>query len=218
MWGTRTMGKVGTYPRSSHPSLTLGYSNEYRNHMPLGLVRYQQSQQSHFVTFSCYRRLRLLDTPAMRDLVVAALEQTRRRFSLRVYGFVIMPEHVHLLVSEPERALLANAIQSLKISAARGSARARTFNGDRAPLWYRRYYDRNIRSYSDFTEKLGYIHRNPVKRGLVERAEDWTWSSFRHYANGEDCGVEIESEWTARMRERAAGRLAPAIELNQKLA
>jgi REP-associated tyrosine transposase len=179
--------------------------------MPRGLVRYQQSQESHFVTFSCYRRLRLLDTPAMRDLVVAKLEQTRRRFSFHVYGFVVMPEHVHLLLSEPERALLANAIQSLKIAAAKRSAATREFDGKHSPLWYKRYYDRNIRSYTDFLEKLGYIHRNPVKRGLVEKAEDWKWSSFRHYARGEDCGVELESEWTARKRERAAGRLAPTV-------
>jgi hypothetical protein len=52
-------------------------------------------------------------------------------------------------------------------------------------------------------EKLRYIHRNLVKRGLVERPEDWGWSSFRHYANREVGMVEIESEWTTRIRERA---------------
>ena len=51
-------------------------------------------------------------------------------------------------------------------------------------------------------EKLRYIHRNPVKRRLVERPEDWRWSSFRHYASGEIGVVEIESQWTARIRER----------------
>ena len=54
-----------------------------------------------------------------------------------------------------------------------------------------------------FVEKLRYIHRNPVQRGLVERPEDWKWSSFRHYISGEPGAVEIESEWTARHRERA---------------
>jgi putative transposase len=155
------------------------------------------------VTFTCYRRLRHLDDPAMRDLVVAVLEQTRLRFSLLVYGFVVMPEHVHFLVSEPERALLANAIQSFKIATAKRSASDREVDGERSPLWQKRYYDRNLRSYSDFMEKLRYVHRNPVARGLVEKPEDWKWSSFCHYATGEDCGVEIESEWTARKRERS---------------
>ena len=51
-------------------------------------------------------------------------------------------------------------------------------------------------------EKLRYLHRNPVKRGLVEKPEDWAWSSFRHYLTGEEGMVEIESEWTGRRRER----------------
>ena len=71
----------------------------------------------------------------------------------------------------------------------------------------------NIRNYPQFVEKLRYIHRNPVKQGLCDRAEDWQWSSFRHYATGAEGRVEIESEWTARKRERAEGRLCPTVEL-----
>jgi hypothetical protein len=52
-----------------------------------------------------------------------------------------------------------------------------------------------------FVEKLRYIHRNPIVRGLVERPEDWLWSSFRHYSTGANGVVEIESQWTARRRE-----------------
>jgi hypothetical protein len=72
-------------------------------------------------------------------------------------------------------------------------------------FWQKRYYDFNIRNYPQFVEKLRYIHRNPVKAGLCERPEDWEWSSFRHYAIGCEGRVEIESEWTARKRERAVG-------------
>ena len=80
-------------------------------------------------------------------------------------------------------------------------------------FWQKRYYDFNIRKYPQVVEKLRYTHRNPVKAGLCERPEDWAWSSFRHYATGCEGRVEIESEWTARKRERAAGRLCPAVEL-----
>ena len=66
-----------------------------------------------------------------------------------------------------------------------------------------RYYDFNVWSERKFVEKLRYIHRNPVHRGLVARPEDWPWSSFRHYATGETGVVEIESQWTVRKRERA---------------
>src|SRR5579864_6820814 len=71
-------------------------------------------------------------------------------------------------------------------------------------FWQKRYYDRNVRDEREFVEKLRYIHRNPVKAGLCELPEGWPWSSFRHYALREKGIVEIESEWTARDRERQA--------------
>ena len=88
----------------------------------------------------------------------------------------LMPEHVHMLVSEPEVGLLAVVLQALKISF------ARRWTKHDPPVWQRRYYDHNVRNYESFVEKLRYIHRNPVTRGLVEKPEDWKWSSFRHYS------------------------------------
>src|SRR6185312_7986325 len=71
----------------------------------------------------------------------------------------------------------------------------------RARFWQRRYYDFNVWTEKKRVEKLRYIHRNPVRRGLVEKPEDWPWSSFRHYATGEAGPVEIESHWTWSRRE-----------------
>ena len=108
-----------------------------------------------------------------------------------------MPEHVHLLVSEPERSLLATAIQAMKQSVAR-----RLVPCNSGHFWQPRYYDFNVWSEHKRLEKLNYMHWNPVKRGLVSRPEDWVWSSFRHYATGCEGTVEIESQWTAQRRER----------------
>ena len=69
-------------------------------------------------------------------------------------------------------------------------------------FWQARYYDFNVWTEAKRIEKLRYIHRNPVKRGLVQDPEDWPWSSFRHYVSGVEGVVEIESQWTARKRER----------------
>lgn len=115
-----------------------------------------------------------------------------------------MPEHIHLLISEPRGVLLAKAIQALKLSVA--------VQRKERPFWQPRYYDFNVYTSRKRIEKLRYIHRNPVRRGLCAGPEDWQWSSFRHYATGCETQVEIESEWTARKRERAAGRLRPKIE------
>ena len=75
-------------------------------------------------------------------------------------------------------------------------------------FWQKRYYDFNIRNYPRFVEKLRYMHRNPVNRELVELPGDWEWSSFRHYLSGVEGVVEIESQWTARRRERL-GEVTP---------
>jgi putative transposase len=84
--------------------------------MTRGLRRFQESGQSHFVTFSCYHRQPNFSTAELFDLFVLCLENTRRQFGLCVYGYVVMPEHVHLLMSEPPQARLADAIHDLKLS------------------------------------------------------------------------------------------------------
>ena len=165
--------------------------------MPWGLKRFHQSRNLHFLTSSCYHRLPYFQSIHSRTTFESSLEMARKKYNLCVYGYVVMPEHVHMLVNEPEQDTLAKAIQSLKQSVARTLAlRADT------PFWQARYYDFNVWSERKFKEKLRYIHRNPVERGLVDRPEDWPWSSFRHYMNGEPGLVEIESEWTGRKREK----------------
>src|SRR2546426_1143462 len=166
--------------------------------MPWGLRRFQQSRQLYFLTFSCFHRRPNFASLPSRTKFESSLERVRQQYGLLVYGYVVMQEHVHLLVSEPERDTLARAVQSLKQSVARRLA-LRAVD----PFWQARYYDFNVWSEKKFVEKLRYIHRNPVQCGLVARPEDWVWSSFRHYATGEAGAVEIKSQWTARRREQA---------------
>jgi len=173
---------------------------DYTSKVPRGLYRFHHSGSAHFITFTCYHRYPHLRDPAVRDLFGQALERTHGLYRMLVYGFVVMPEHVHLLISEPERGTVANAIQSLKICSAKRSKshiyQPQANVGHPVCFWQKRYYDRNVRG-KEFWEKLKYIHRNPVRRGLVEKPEDWPWSSYRHYLAAEDCGVQIES-WRSR--------------------
>src|SRR5437667_4681119 len=74
--------------------------------MPWGLTRFHHSGQSHFVTFCCYHRRQLFTTDASRRIFESALERVRRNYRLYIYGYVVMPEHVHLLLSEPQTAPL----------------------------------------------------------------------------------------------------------------
>jgi putative transposase len=87
--------------------------------MPNGLKRFHQSRQSHFITFTCYRRLPKFADATKYDLFPVCLEDMRCRFAMRIYGYVVMPEHVHLLLSEPEQGTLAEAMHYLKLSFAK---------------------------------------------------------------------------------------------------
>ena len=87
--------------------------------MTEGLRRFHQSRQSHFLTFSCYQRQPRFHAPGACDLFLDCLEAMRQRFAMRIYGYVIMPEHVHLLVSEPTHQTLADAMHFLKLSFAK---------------------------------------------------------------------------------------------------
>jgi putative transposase len=164
--------------------------------MPSHLHRYQQTRDLHFITFSCNGRRPKLGNPSARIVFERALERTRSRYELCVIGYVVMPEHVHLLLSEPENGSLAIALQALKQSV----SRTLTLRAGE-PFWQARYYDFNVWTAKKETEKLKYLHRNPVTRGLVAKPEDWPWSSYRHYASGVEGVVEIESHWTACRRE-----------------
>ncbi len=160
--------------------------------MPRGLIRYEHTGNFHFLTFSCYHRLRHLGETVARDLFEDALERVRVRYRFVVAGYVVMPEHIHLLIGEPRRGGVSSVVHALKLSVA--------MRRPERPFWQARYYDFLVHNEKKSVEKLRYMHRNPVVRGLVARPEDWAWSSFRHYATGEVGVVEIESEWTANRR------------------
>jgi REP-associated tyrosine transposase len=178
----------------------------YPDLMPWSLLRFQQTGDIHFITFSCYRRRPLLQSSASRDYFEATLEHVRRWYGLCIIGYVVMPEHVHLLLTEPERRSLAIAIQMLKQVSGRKLAIP-----DKSPFWQRRYYDRNVRGTEELYNALNYIHYNPVKRGLAEQPSQWRWSSCRHHLTGDDGVIEIESVWTERKRERMA--IVPTVSI-----
>jgi putative transposase len=146
-------------------------------------------------------------------LFLKILERVRRRYRLVVLGYVVMPEHVHLLVSEPQRETLSTAVQPVKLGFVRslecyggrvvaGAPRSRK-NGETwgtltsgtathpERFWQARFYDFNVWTERKRIEKLRYIHRNPVERGLVASPEQWPWSSFRWYLCGEPGPVQI---------------------------
>jgi putative transposase len=183
--------------------------------MPAGLHRTYGAHHLHFITCSCFRRLPLLGTARSRDCFLSILEQTRQRYRFVVLGYVVMPEHFHLLITEPEIGNPSTAMQVLKQRTAhallpkrkrRDPRQQQLFPGAaRRAFWQARFYDFNVWTAKKRVEKLRYMHRNPVKRGLVESPEQWRWSSYRFYLFGESAPVSIEEGWAKiSFRDRAA--------------
>src|SRR5438309_7813191 len=184
--------------------------------MPRRLHRYYGSGYLHFITSSCYQRRPLLNTPRRRTWFLEILEQVRRRYQFVVVGYVVMPEHFHLLMSEPELRDRSVVMQVVKQEFAKKVLRA--LRSRAKPLqsslwaealktrhvWQARFYDFNVWSTGKRIEKLRYMHRNPVKRGLVLEPEQWGWSSFRQYAFAEPGPVVVNEQRPAELKIRRA--------------
>ena len=183
--------------------------------MPSGLHRSYGAHHLHFITCSCYRRLPFLSLPRSRDRFLSILEQVRARYRFVVVGYVVMPEHIHLLITEPEVRNPSTVMQVLKQRSAHVLLRKRKRRDPLQPelfreeprraFWQARFYDFNVWSTKKRIEKLRYMHRNPVTRGLVESPEQWRWSSYRYYLLDEVGPVQVNVGWGAiSFRDRVA--------------
>jgi len=173
--------------------------------MPKDLKRHYGQSDLHFITFCCYHRRLYLETVRARNLFLRMLGEARKKFDFRLIGYVVMPEHVHLLISEPKKGNVSRVLQVLKQRVSRvmrGKKRAvaknqfsLNFGGplkeDRR-FWQRRFYDFNVWSDAKRKEKLHYMHANPVKERLVKHPKEWPWSSFSFYANEQRGLIDID--------------------------
>jgi putative transposase len=173
--------------------------------MPKGLQRRYGQGDCHFVTFSCYHRIPLRKTVRARNLFVKVPAEVRQGYGFLLVGYVVMPDQVHLLISEPRKGTPSKVVQVLKqrVSRALRENRRQTSGQQLQPLpattgeeprrfWQKRFFDFNVWSDAKRKEKLNYMHANPVKKGIVKHAKDWPWSSWAFYHSGESGLVSID--------------------------
>jgi putative transposase len=161
---------------------------------------YDQEQHAQFVTFSCYHRRRMLDCEPLRDTLLELLTQKLTEYSGICSGYVVMPDHVHIVVWFETENTLSCFMKSWKQTSSmklkrmlRGVAPMYASHIPFAdPFWQPKYYPFNLFSEKKAKEKLDYMHKNPVTAGLVEQAIDWRWSSARHYLLNEPSIVPLE--------------------------
>lgn len=162
-------------------------------------VTYNIAGHAHFLTYSCFQRLPLLSKDRTRGWVVEVLHDVRAKFAFDLWAYVLMPEHVHLLIWPRQAPYeMRRILAALKRPV---SVRARAYlEATRNTDWLARLtvtegeqkvfrfwlpgggYDENLWNERPVLEVIEYIHNNPVRRGLVERAIDWPWSSARFWA------------------------------------
>jgi len=123
-----------------------------------------------------------------------------------------MPEHVHLLITEAELGDPSVVMKVIKQAFTRrlkkryrreSAAQGKLWELETGHVWQKRFYDFNVWSERKRIEKLRYMHRNPVKRGLVEQPDQWKWSSFRAYLYGEKGPLRVNfQEWAGELKSR----------------
>ncbi len=159
---------------------------------------------ARFVTFSCQHRLPLFSNPRIALVFVDAMVAVRRRFRMRLFAWVVMPEHIHMLVRPSDGDELGPALRSMKMSVSKrviarwvdmnATILDRIDDGRGRPRFWQKGggFDRVVRSNEEFCREVHYVHRNPAERGLVDRPQDWKWSSVRWWMGMRDGEVECD--------------------------
>jgi putative transposase len=158
------------------------------------LRHYDNLGTARFVTFSTYRRGEYLVEPEAPELLIRYLKDARVKHAIKFLGYVIMPDHIHLVLLPPDGTKLGLVVAEIKSRTAReyfaifGSG----LDGPRV-FWQKRCYDHNCRTIDTVREKIVYCHANPVKRGLVQDPADYPWSSYNWYDGRRDVPFEMDA-------------------------
>jgi len=154
----------------------------------------------HFLTFSCHHRRRILDYDQAKRVVLGCMNSSLKAKRAKCLGFVLMPNHVHVLVWFDALNQLPFFVQQWKHDSSyvineqyeRWNWRYGDTIAEDTPIWQRRYYSFEIYEEAKIQEKLDYMHMNPVRAGLVSVPSEWRWSSARWYHEGRSVGVPKE--------------------------
>ena len=132
-------------------------------------------------------------TPAEFALILQSIEESRCRLGFALCGYVLMPDHWHALLWPSGTLTISRAVQDIKYVSARRINRSRRTQGS---LWQHQFWDRFVRHAREFSQRLEYMHMNPVRKGLVAKEEEWQWSSYKNFTLDESeraaCPIQID--------------------------
>jgi putative transposase len=171
--------------------------------MPL-LRHFDGLNTARFITFCCYRRHKFLTHEAVIGEFLDTLTAMKEKHRFLLLGYVVMPEHVHLVLHPEDGTQLGRVMGELKSKSATGiianqlvsfPADCRVVkNGvERWAIWQPRCYDHNCRTEETVLEKINYCHNNPVRRGLAIDPGAWKWSSYSWYVGDRKVPIVVDT-------------------------
>ncbi|MBI2095064.1 MAG: transposase [Candidatus Omnitrophica bacterium] len=158
-----------------------------------GIRRYFEEGFVYFVTTATKERKQIFCDRKLCRILLVTVEYFKMIFDYQIYGFCIMPDHVHLIIKPTERFDLSFVMKMIKGSFARKVNKLRDQKG---ALWQARYYDEVIRDQKQLWRQVEYVHQNPVVAGIVTQPAEYAFSSFSQYhgiLNSEGRILEIDS-------------------------
>jgi putative transposase len=183
-------------------------------HLSDGRVRkrrksWHKEGHTHELTFTCYHRIPMLAKDRVRRWLVDALDRARKKIGFEVWAYVIMPDHAHVLVwPKHAQATTGRMLHAIKQPTAVRAIRWLRTNSPAflerlrhdlpgGEVQYRLWevgggYDRNMWTADAIWNAVSYIHENPVRKRLVEKAADWRWSSAAWYTGQRDVPLQID--------------------------
>ena len=158
------------------------------------LKHYDNDHSARFITFSCFRRMPFMDLKNAKELLIEQLEIARSNKGFKLLGYVIKPEHIHLVIYPELDTKIGILVGMIKMRMAKKFFRLEDSPSTKIPkaFWQERCYDHNCRSVETIREKINYCHNNPVKRGLVESPGSWIWSSYDWYCGNRDVPISVD--------------------------
>jgi putative transposase len=151
--------------------------------------RYPNEGFPYLVTTNVKDRQPLFTEHYCCQIVIDSIRFLRTHLGHRVHAYVLMPDHVHLVVTPRESSDVSRVMHSLKLHTAREIGALLESKGG---VWQARFYERALRTPRDVEEAIAYVHDNPIRAGLAEKPEDYDWSSYRAYILGEPTPIDVD--------------------------
>jgi REP-associated tyrosine transposase len=163
---------------------------------------------SYFVTTKCWQGRCIFQVPEIADILLQTIFDYRERKAYLLHEFVVMPDHLHLLLTPSASTTLEKAIQLVKGGS---SHRIHKEHNQKMEIWQQGFYDWTIRDAQDWQTKVDYIRMNPIRAQLVQVSEDWPYSS----ASGKFALDPIPSKYLQTSAAKAAmpSSLTPELKL-----